>query len=48
MIDFKEELKKYNPILELEEVETSLKPNEIEDIQDLLQILLKTIKTEKE
>lgn len=48
MIDFREELKKYNPILEIEDVEISIQSDEIQDIQDLLQDLLKNINNEKE
>lgn len=36
MIDFNEELKKFKPMLEAEDVESSIKENEIQDIMDLL------------
>jgi hypothetical protein len=48
MIDFKEELKKYNPILDMDDVETAIKSDEIQDIQDLLQNLVKKMNSEKE
>lgn len=48
MLDYKEELKKYSPILDVESVETSIKSDEIQDIQDLLQSLLKKTNSEKE
>ena len=38
MIDFKEELSKYKPVLSLEEVEDAIN-NEITDIMDLLQYI---------
>jgi len=40
-LDFKLELKKYQPILELEDVESSLKNDDIQDIIDLLEQLTK-------
>ena len=39
MIDLKEELKKYEPILEMDSVEKSIKSDEIKDIMDLLQYI---------
>lgn len=36
MIDFKTEIKKYQPLLEIEEVEESIHSEEIKDIIDLL------------
>lgn len=38
-LDFKLELKKYQPILELEDVESSLKNDDTKDIIDLLEQL---------
>lgn len=43
MIDFKEELKKYKPILEVDDIETSIQSDEIQDIEDLLQNLSKKL-----
>lgn len=37
MIDFKTELKKYQPILEVEEIEDAVHNDEMSDIVDLLQ-----------
>ena len=36
MINFKEELSKYKPILEIDEVEESLQNDELKDMMDLL------------
>lgn len=47
MLDIKEELKKYKPILEVEGIETAIESDEIQDIEDLLQSLVnKTIEKE--
>lgn len=43
MIDFKEELKKYKPILEVDDIEASIQSDEIQDIEDLLQNLSKKL-----
>lgn len=43
MIDFKEELKKYKPILEVDDIESSIQFDEIQDIEDLLQNLSKKL-----
>ena len=37
MLDFKTELSKYQPLLELEEVEEAIHSDEIKDMVDLLQ-----------
>ena len=37
MIDFKTELKKYQPLLELDEIEEAIQSDEVSDIIDLLQ-----------
>ncbi len=37
MIDFKEELQKYKPILNVDEVEKAVYSDEIRDIMDLMQ-----------
>ena len=37
MLDFKTELKKYQPLMELEEVEETIHSEEIRDIIDLIQ-----------
>ena len=41
MIDFKQELSKYQPILELERIEDSIHTSEVQDILDILQHLSK-------
>ena len=40
MISFKEELKKYNPILELDDIESSIHSDELLDMYDLLKNVL--------
>jgi len=40
MIDFKEELKKYSPILETEQVEDSVNQSDTRDLMDILQSLI--------
>ncbi len=44
MIDFEEELKKFHPSLEIEEVEEYVYHNKPKDITDLLQEMLKEMK----
>ena len=36
MINFKEEIKKYEPILEISEIEESIHSTELKDIMDML------------
>lgn len=48
MIDFSEELKKYKPLLGMEDVEKSIHSEESTDIMDLLQYIKRQISTEKE
>lgn len=36
MIDFKEEIQKYKPIVELDDVEDSIRLDEISDVTDFL------------
>ena len=43
MIDFKEEISKYKPILNMDEVEASVKSDEVKDIMDLLQYITSQI-----
>ena len=45
MIDFKQELSKYQPILELERIEDSIHNSEVQDILDILQHLAKSKKS---
>ncbi|NLL70067.1 MAG: hypothetical protein GX238_02925 [Epulopiscium sp.] len=41
MIDFKEELKKYKPCLEVEDLESDIRSDEIQDLLDILQSIVK-------
>lgn len=41
MINYKEELLKYEPILEVDEIEDSIHTNELQDMFDVLQHLAK-------
>ena len=45
MIDFKEELLKYKPLLDVDDIEDSIRLDEMTDVMDLLQQLLKSMKT---
>ena len=36
MIDFNEEIKKFKPALELEDIEDSINSDEVKDLKDLL------------
>lgn len=44
MINFKQELEKYKPMLEVEKLEEKIKNDEIHDIVDLLEDIIKNIK----
>lgn len=44
MIDFKEELLKYKPLLDVDDIEDSIRLDEMSDVMDLLQQLLKSVK----
>lgn len=37
MLNFKDELLKYQPILELEDIHNSLKPSQLKDLIDILE-----------
>jgi len=39
LLDFKEELKKYKPVMGMEDVEKSIKSDEVKDVMDLLQYI---------
>lgn len=41
MFDFKEELKKYQPILELDDIESTLQQSQMQDLLDIVQHLIK-------
>lgn len=44
MLNFKEELAKFEPILELDHIENSIRSSEVQDILDILQHISKDIK----
>ncbi len=48
MINFKDEIQKYKPILEVEHVEDAINSNEITDLLEVLQYLSKKMKTGNE
>ena len=41
MIDFKEEMNKYKPVLSVDDVENEVNGDEIKDVLDLLQYIIK-------
>ena len=43
MLDFNEEIKKFKPILEIEQIEEDLDLKAIEDIKDILKGIMKPI-----
>jgi len=43
VIDFKEEIQKYKPVLETDDVEAAVHSDEIKDIMDLLQYIIRKI-----
>lgn len=47
MIDFKEEINKYKPILSVDDVESAV-GSEVKDMMDLLQYISKQLKEAKE
>ncbi len=48
MIDFKEEISKYKPILLMDDVESAIHSDEIRDVMDLLQQISKDNSAQKE
>ena len=48
MIDFKEEISKYKPIIGMDDVEKAVQSDEIRDVMDLLQYITRQIATERE
>lgn len=46
MINFKEELAKYKPILEVDDIEDTIYSNELQDIFDMLQYVSRQNKTQ--
>ncbi|NLM12414.1 MAG: hypothetical protein GX209_01525 [Epulopiscium sp.] len=45
MLDFKEELNKFKPILEVDRIEETIQSNEIKDVLDLLTQITKNIES---
>jgi len=48
MIDFKEEIQKYKPVIGLDDVETAVRSDEVKDLLDLLQYIVRKIPSGKE
>lgn len=48
MIDFREEINKYKPIIGMDDVEKAVQTDEVRDVMDLLQYLAKQISAERE
>lgn len=48
MIDFKEEMNKYKPVLEVDGVEAAVRSDEIKDLMDMLQHITDQITADKE
>ncbi|MCD8361822.1 MAG: hypothetical protein LUC98_02470 [Lachnospiraceae bacterium] len=44
MLDFEEELKKFHPSMEIDEVEDNVYKNNLSDVTDLIDEMLKEIK----
>lgn len=41
MFNFKDELSRYQPIMEIDQIEEALQPNQIQDLLDILQHIAK-------
>ena len=41
MFNFKDELSRYQPIMEIEQIEEALQPNQMQDLLDILQHIAK-------
>jgi cell fate (sporulation/competence/biofilm development) regulator YmcA (YheA/YmcA/DUF963 family) len=48
MIDFKEEISKYKPVMGMDDVERAVQSDEVKDVMDLLQYITKRISSERE
>lgn len=48
MIDFKEEISKYKPILGVDDVESSVQSDEVKDVLDLLQYITQKVSDTEE
>ena len=47
MINYEEELKKFNPCLDVDEIESAVYTRDLTDIVDILQEMLKTEKKDR-
>ena len=47
MFDFKKEINRFKPILEIDDVENSINTNEVQDIMDLLELAIKEKKSDE-
>lgn len=47
MIDFEEELKKFHPSMEIEELENSIYNQDLTDMTDIMKEMMKEIKREE-
>lgn len=41
MFNFKDELSRYQPIMEIDQIENALQPNQMQDLLDILQHIAK-------
>lgn len=41
MLNFREELKKYQPLMELDDIQSALQPSQMQDLLDILQHIAK-------
>lgn len=48
MIDFREEISKYKPLVSIDDVEVAVQTDEVRDVMDLLQYIAKQVSTERE
>lgn len=46
MLNFKEELKKYQPLMELDDIQSALQPSQMQDLLDILQHIAKENKSQ--
>ena len=47
MINFKDAIKKYEPVLEIDDIETSIRSTEMNDVLDILHYMTKNIASSK-
>ena len=48
MLDFKEEISKYQPVMGMDDVERAVQSDEVKDMMDLLQYITRQISSERE